>query len=298
MNSLPKTILLATDGSEDAVLAAHAAVDLCQRSGADLHVVHAWQSIPSARYESFINSSLEEMAQENLDEQTEMIKTSGGEITGAHLIKEPSAEAIVDLASEIDADLIVMGSRGKGLAKRILLGSVSEGVVHHAHVPVLLLRGGEAAWPPVRVVVGEDTSEDARRAAELAIRLSGLYEAEVLLAHVVSVQWMVVKARAQGINMVDDLMLQAQEHLDVQAKELEGVTGVLPHTRAVMGYASLALSQIAEENQQTLTVVGSRGLNAVKRAMLGSVSSNVIRSVESPVLVVPPPVGERDASSN
>ncbi len=298
MNSLPKTILLAIDGSEDAVLAAHAAVDLCQRLGADLHVVHAWQSIPSAHYESFINSSLEEMAQENLDEQTEKIKASGGGIAGAHLIKEPSAEAIVDLASEIDADLIVMGSRGKGLAKRILLGSVSEGVVHHAHVPVLLLRGGGAAWPPVRVVVGEDTSEDARRAAELAIRLSGLYEAEVLLAHVVSVQWIVVKARAQGINMVDDLMLQAQEHLDVQAKELEGVTGVLPHTRAVMGYAPLALAQIAEENQQTLTVVGSRGLNAVKRAMLGSVSSNVIRSVESPVLVVPPPVGERDASSN
>ncbi len=297
MNSLPKTILLATDGSEDAVLAAHAAVDLCQRSGADLHVVHAWQSVPSAHYESFINSSLEEMAQENLDEQTEMIKTSGGEITGSHLIKESSAEAIVDLASEIDADLIVMGSRGKGLAKRILLGSVSEGVVHHAHVPVLLLRGGGSAWPPVRVVVGEDTSEDARRAAELAIKLSGLYEAEVLLAHVVSAQWMVVKARAQGKNMADELILRAQDHLAEQAKELEDASGVRPDTRAVMGYAPLSLSQIAEEKRQTLTVVGSRGLNAVKRAMLGSVSSNVIRSVESPVLVVPPPIGERDAVS-
>ncbi len=61
-----------------------------------------------------------------------------------------------------------------------------------------------------------------------------------------------------------------------------------------MGYPALTLAGIAEEEKRTLLVVGSRGLNTVKRAMLGSVSSNVLRTVEGPVLVVPPQAPGRD----
>jgi nucleotide-binding universal stress UspA family protein len=48
MNGFPNKILLATDGSEDAALAARAAIELSGETGAELHVVHAWQSVPSA----------------------------------------------------------------------------------------------------------------------------------------------------------------------------------------------------------------------------------------------------------
>ena len=56
MNSFPNKILLATDGSEDAALAASAAIGLSNRTASELHVVHTWQSVPSARFESFIRS--------------------------------------------------------------------------------------------------------------------------------------------------------------------------------------------------------------------------------------------------
>lgn len=288
MSDLPAKILLATDGSEDATLAARAAVDLSRKAGAGLHVVHAWQTVPSVHFQDMVNTAFEKDAREVLDEQTKKIEDSGGTVTESHLKKNSPAEAIVGLAAEIGADLIVIGSRGMGPVKRILMGSVSEGVVHHAHVPVLVLRGGNEAWPPKRMVVGEDSSEDARRAGELAASLAVLFEAEVLLTHVVSMQRMSLKAESQGTEVVDVAMRRAEAHLAEQAEKLEGSSGLRPEIRAVMGYPALALAEISEEEKQTLLVVGSRGLSAVKRAMLGSVSSNVLRTVDGPVLVVPP----------
>ena len=47
---MPEKVLLATDGSKDAALAARTAVDVCQGTGAELHVVHAWHSVPTARF--------------------------------------------------------------------------------------------------------------------------------------------------------------------------------------------------------------------------------------------------------
>jgi nucleotide-binding universal stress UspA family protein len=56
---MPEKVLLATDGSKDAALAARAAVDVCEGTGAELHVVHAWHSVPTARgtHTEFPNSS-------------------------------------------------------------------------------------------------------------------------------------------------------------------------------------------------------------------------------------------------
>ena len=84
----------------------------------------------------------------------------------------------------LGAGVLVLGSRGRGKVGRILLGSVSEGIVHHARRPVLVVRGGECAWPPARVVVGDDPSADAKEAGELAARIGGLFGSGVLLVRV------------------------------------------------------------------------------------------------------------------
>jgi hypothetical protein len=78
------------------------------------------------------------------------------------------AEEIVALAEGLDADLVVVGSRGSGLVGRLITGSVSEAVVRRAPCPVLVVRGGEGSWPIKRIVVGEDGSGPAMRAGGLA----------------------------------------------------------------------------------------------------------------------------------
>ncbi|HEX5913597.1 MAG TPA: universal stress protein, partial [Rubrobacter sp.] len=177
MSAVPDRILLSTDGSQDAVRAAGAASDLAKRSGAELHVVHVWHDVRGFAHD-FVKKELRRQGQEILDEQLERIRASGGEITKAYLRRGRTSNEVIALCKEIDAGLLVVGSRGLGTVQRILMGSQSEEIVHHAQVPVLVIRGAEDFWPPARIIIGEDFSDDARRAGELAAAIGKLYGAE------------------------------------------------------------------------------------------------------------------------
>ena len=141
----PTRILLATDGSEQANLAAMTAIDLAQSTGSRLHVVAVGRTFPpSAIYRVYAEEAGEDLrreAQEVLDEQVRKIAEAGGEVAIAHLkMDERRDEAIVHLAEDIGAGLIVIGSRGFGGMKRAVLGNVADSVVRHAHCPVLVVR--------------------------------------------------------------------------------------------------------------------------------------------------------------
>src|SRR3712207_6401362 len=178
MSHLPRKILLATDGSEDAKLAGRAAASLTDKVRGELHVVHAWQSVPHPVIDA---DYYEEGAKRLLEEQAEVVSGFGVAVRETHLVMGSPVDAILDLGEEIGADLLVVGSRGHGTLGRLILGSVSEGVVHHATHPVLVLRGGEDAWPPERVVIGDDGSEAAKKAGELATSIGGLFGARGFL---------------------------------------------------------------------------------------------------------------------
>ena len=148
MSIFPTKILLATDGSEEATLATQTAIDIADKSSSELHVAFVGLSaayvgmgppeiadIPAPRQQE-----LNEEAQRLLNAQVEQIKADGGTVAQAHLRIGKPDEQIVDLAEEIGAGLIVMGSRGLGGIRRLLMGSVSDSVVRHAHCPVLIVR--------------------------------------------------------------------------------------------------------------------------------------------------------------
>jgi nucleotide-binding universal stress UspA family protein len=147
MNSFPSKILLATDGSEDATLATRAAIELSSKTASELHVVHVWHDVPTPHFHSFVRAQLRQEAQEILQKQLERIEQAGGTVTKAHLREGRTVDEILDLSEELDVGLLIVGSRGLGGAKRILLGSVSEGIVNHARRPVLVVPGGQDAWP-------------------------------------------------------------------------------------------------------------------------------------------------------
>jgi nucleotide-binding universal stress UspA family protein len=180
---MPEKVLLATDGSKDAALAARAAVDVCEGTGAELHVVHVWYSVPTARLRPFMRAELKKLGQEILDEGVKRVEESGGRLADAHLVEGRAADEILDLAERVGADLVVIGSRGLGPVGRIALGSVSEAVLLHSRCPVLVLRGGEDAWPPERVIFGDDGSEAARAACDLGASLCGRRGARAMLLH-------------------------------------------------------------------------------------------------------------------
>jgi nucleotide-binding universal stress UspA family protein len=152
LSIFPTHILLATDGSPHAELAAMTALDLAESTNSRLHVVAVGRTFPAAIYEVYSETRGEDLrreAQEILDEQVRKIEEAGGTVAIAHLrMGERRDEAIVHLAEEIGAGLIVIGSRGFGGLKRALLGNVADSVVRHAHCPVLVVRPTQGTSRP------------------------------------------------------------------------------------------------------------------------------------------------------
>jgi nucleotide-binding universal stress UspA family protein len=156
MSIFPTKVLVATDGSREAQLAAQSAADLSNKTNSELHLVHVFGIAPvgppvypeattlqSAQFEAESDERqriTEQRAREVLDAELQRIRSLGTTVAGEHLIEGRVAAGIVGLAEELGAGLIVMGSRGLGGIRRALMGSVSETVVRHAHCPVMVVR--------------------------------------------------------------------------------------------------------------------------------------------------------------
>jgi len=148
MSIFPTTVLLATDGSKDAELATTTALELANGTGSELHIVlveePAYAYVDPSGYPYFPDEELEheqeQQARVRLDAEVEKTRSAGGAVAEAHLRVGAAAAEIIDLAEDIGAGLIVIGSRGLGGIRRALMGSVSDSVVRHAHCPVLVVR--------------------------------------------------------------------------------------------------------------------------------------------------------------
>ena len=122
-------------------MAATTAVDLAKSTNSELHVVHAGEFVPTMLAQTEVEpAQLQHEAQQLLDEQVRRLEEAGGAVKEAHLRLGRADEEIVDLAHDMGAGFIVMGSRGHGRMRRALLGSVSDSVVRHAHCPVAIVR--------------------------------------------------------------------------------------------------------------------------------------------------------------
>ena len=155
MGLFPRRILLATDGSEEAELAALRAVDLAQRTDSELHVVHVgvvpsflWSDPGTLGDNGKLYEQIEEESRELLRKESWRVKVAGGTVAGSHLRMGEVDLEIVVLAKELQADLIVMGCRGHRGIRRAIEGSISDAVIRHAPCPVLVVRSHENAQDP------------------------------------------------------------------------------------------------------------------------------------------------------
>ncbi len=159
-------------------------------------------------------------------------------------------------------------------------------MLHNAHRPVLIVRGGEGCWPPAHVVVGFDGSEVSERAARVAAVITRLYEGATLtLVEAVPAEVGARTSASGRANGLDD------EHarLDVATKRIEASSGqTVIGTVAVGDPADALLARTEEREGPHLIAVGTRGLGPVRRLLLGSVSTKILHTGHTPLLVVPP----------
>jgi nucleotide-binding universal stress UspA family protein len=141
-------IVVGTDGSETAAEAVRQAVDLAKLSGAQLNIVSAYAPVPQRRVEGEQLSAPADVQYEIgpredvnliLDAAAAEARKSGVEVQ-THPVEADPAEAILNVAEEAGADLIVVGNKGMTGARRFLLGSVPNNVSHHAPCSVIIVR--------------------------------------------------------------------------------------------------------------------------------------------------------------
>lgn len=290
MSVFPTKILLATDGSEEAVRALEAAAELSKTTGSEVHVAYVLpteaQLVGHHIYSDEMRESVVEQAERDarsfLEEQTERIGSEGGKVAEAYLrVGRPDKE-IVRLAGVLDAGVIVVGSRGLGAVGRTLMGSVSDSVIRHAHCPVLVVRGQPVSFP-TKILLATDGSEEANLAASTTAELAEDSDSELHVVHVGTAVPMYFAATEEEPGRA---AREARKALDDQVEKLEAADGTVARAHLTFGGPPEEIIALAEAIGAGLIVMGSRGRGGIRRALMGSVSDSVIRHAHCPVFVV------------
>ena len=142
------SIVVGTDGSETANSAVSQAIDLAKAVGAKVQLVSAYEPVSDSRLKQEQKQAPEDLqwminpredVDSTLEEASEKAKDAGVDVQ-IHARQGDPADAILDVAEETNADLIIVGNKGMTGAKRFLLGSVPNKVSHHAPCSVLIIR--------------------------------------------------------------------------------------------------------------------------------------------------------------
>ena len=137
-------ILIAVDGSEVSYRALHAALFLSEKLGSKITAIHVMENVPPVYIESqkVLDELLEARKNESqkiLDECS-LIATKKGITLTTNLLEGNPASTILEFSQSEKYDVIIIGSRGMGKFKELILGSVSNKVIHHSTCPILLIR--------------------------------------------------------------------------------------------------------------------------------------------------------------
>jgi nucleotide-binding universal stress UspA family protein len=143
-----KRIMVCSDGSDSALRAAGKAAEIAKRFDAHIILVHVFLSAEAIYPDGIVTApdyaeltpEYKQQVQRSVEKYTGKIFDDAGVNYTFFGLTGHVVEQIVELAEQEQADLIVMGSRGRGRFQRFLLGSVTDGVIHHAHCPVMIVR--------------------------------------------------------------------------------------------------------------------------------------------------------------
>jgi nucleotide-binding universal stress UspA family protein len=285
-------VLLASDGSTDAMLATEWLSRFPLPETASIMVLTAVSApglslLPRDEAAAPLRAAAEAAAETS--RVALGVRAAGAKV---RVVEGDPRDEILRGADEWDADLVVLGSRGLGRVRDLLLGTVSIAVARHCLRPVLVVK--DAARPLRTALVALDGSEQALdalrfiaalpRSKELAVRLASVVEKTPFPATAPRIVHPQLKAAVEAIEgerrgMLEQALAAGRACLPT-ASPLEPIP---------TGDPAEEILRLADENGADLIVVGARGLGTVKRLLLGSVSERVLRDARCPVLVVKRP---------
>ncbi|HEX5825014.1 MAG TPA: universal stress protein [Candidatus Limnocylindrales bacterium] len=299
MKNAMMRVLVAIDGSEPAGLAVDLVASIAWPPDTEIVVADAvetgaglyggpWPALAVVDTDR-IEADIRAAAQKTVREAYDRLARPGLKVTEVVLRGRP-ATAIVDQARRMQADLVVVGSRGHGTIESMVLGSVSAEVVDHAPAPVLVVRGPRLE----RIVLAWDGSSGATRAADLLRRWPIFAGAQVRVVSVadIRVPWWTGFPEAGSPEMmpmyVEAVDASRSQHEEL-AREMTArlqTSGLTVETNRQDGDAATEILAAASASGADLIIMGTHGRTGLRRLVLGSVARNVLQHATCSVLVV------------
>lgn len=277
-------IVVGIDGSEYSRWALHWATYVARCGGGRVRAVQSWAypslSVMPGREPPAAPEEMDLRADEAL---AAVLTEEFGERAGTVdrlVTRGPAAGALLLVAE--GADLLVLGSRGRGGFRGLLLGSVSRQCVEHATCPVLIVRGDAPTIEDYPIVVGVDGSPGSEQAFRWSVALARAAARKVVVTHA----WRKTHSEV-GPDLHERLREQAQaraQHL-LAAVDGDGVDIELVVTE---GDPRDVLVATAEQRSADLIVVGRRGEGPLRALRIGSVANHLLRAAPRALAVIPP----------
>lgn len=295
-----RKLLVPLDGSTFGETALPVALDLAGKAGGIVELATVREPLTAMVYQEWMSSE-SGWEERYLDEVADRLgRTSEVQLTTA-VLAGGIAEALVEHATRIGADGLVMATHGRGPFSRTWLGSVADGVVRKATIPILLVRPEEPEEGRdvdeidfSRILVPLDGSQLAEEALEPAMSLGRLYGASYTLVRVVHFPTglsspYIPDAATLNRQVVDEAKARAESYLETVAGRLRADGAEVQTRVAVEPQPGIGIVRLAREGGFGLLAMATHGRGGVSRALLGSVADKVIRSSHTPILVVRPP---------
>ena len=285
------TVLIATDGSEEATAAVNAVTTFPWPDGTRVHGVVVRSSLAAPEIPEYVWADVERSLVDVAESARKVLARRRPDAQ-ARVVDGPIVDAILRQAERVRARAIVLGSRGHGPIARLLLGSTSLGVVREMKHAALVVRGRPRGW--ARVVLAFDGSPSARHAVTLLAGLEVPAGGQVTIVRVLdrlvlpSLALMpeatrsVLAAQAAEVEAAGEK--KARREIDTAAAELSRA-GWNVSVVIRKGAALHELLAAVEKARAQLLAVGARGHGVVEHLLLGSVAEGALHRSPISVLV-------------
>ena len=293
MNTI-RSIVVATDFSALAEGACERAASLARAYDADVHVVHALAfPIVAAPYEVSVPPNLWDdlrtAAREPLERTRKAIEARGvRKVTASLADSRDAVRAIADAARSHHADLIVMGTHGRGGLVHAFLGSVAERALRTLDRPILAVKEGaeSAAKPIAKIVLAVDFSPHSDRAVEAVEDIASRLSAFVDVVHALDLPLDFNPYLSnQGLDLERKIEANVSERLE-RIRERLDKRGIRTNTHFRRGHPDVVISDVAKEIGCQLIAMGTRGTSGLSHVVLGSVAERTLRTAPCSVLCV------------
>jgi nucleotide-binding universal stress UspA family protein len=281
-------VLVATDGSRDAKAAIATTLHFPWAAETRVRIMSARRSRAQYR-RSILLSALDRGAEQAGENARRTLAQRWSDIE-VEIVDKTPVEGILGAATRFKADVIVVGWRGHGAVRRLLMGSVSRGVVRGSTCAVLVVRRSQQVRT---LVVGVDGSDTATRALAFVGRLIPPREGRVTLVSAVELLTPPSRGRVPGAaSIAQEIKRQNTIAARAATRELNRAAAELKrmgwHTRPMLVHGAPLrdlLGAVATSRAQLL-VVGARGTSGVRYLLLGSVAEGALNQSPVSVLVV------------